>query len=138
MKKLLTPLKGFEDGHLKLICIELEKFENDQNVVDTRRSTETNDKNYLPTTLPGKSPLTEKHNYRRIINSGLCIIINQKYFRKEVLLLILIKNENKFFNFIFFSMKHDMEQRQTILPYLKHLKHLDSKSRYFTIWRDAK
>lgn len=81
-------MKKFEDGHLKIICIELEKFENNRHVVDNRGTLKTNDKSYLQSSPPEEPSLTESHHFRKIINSGLCIIINQIYFRKEVLLLI--------------------------------------------------
>lgn len=100
MKKLFKHLKKFEDGRLKIICIELEKFGNDLHVVDNRRTPETNDKNYLQSAPLEETSFTEIHHYRTI-NSGLCIIINQTYFRKEVLLLILFKDENIFYNILY-------------------------------------
>jgi len=92
MKKLLKHLKGFEDGDIKIICMELEKFENSLYVVDNHKTFVTNDENYLQSTS-SEEFLTEGHHYgRRIqsINSGLCIIINQMYFTKEVLLFIIL------------------------------------------------
>jgi len=86
MKKLLKHLKKFEDGHLKIIYIELEKFENNPHVVDNRGTLKTSDKNYLQSSPPEEPSLTECHHFRTI-NSGLCIIINQMYFGKEVLVL---------------------------------------------------
>lgn len=90
MKKLLKHLKEFENDHLKIICMELEKFENHLHVVDNRGTFGTNDKNYLQHSE--ESSVTERHYKKKIqsINSGLCIIINQINFGKEVLLLILI------------------------------------------------
>jgi len=101
MKKLLKHLKGFEDGDIKIICMELEKFENSLHVVDNHQTFVTNVENYLQST--SEESLTEGHHYRKriqSINSGLCIIINQMYFTKEVLLFVLISNE---IYFIFLS-----------------------------------
>ncbi|KAL0113490.1 hypothetical protein PUN28_012562 [Cardiocondyla obscurior] len=82
-KRLLKHLKEmFEDGHLKIICLELEELENNL-YVDNLRTVETNDKNYLQLSSPEKLSLSKKHIDKRIINNGLCIIINQKYFGKE-------------------------------------------------------
>ncbi|XP_029667598.1 caspase-8-like isoform X2 [Formica exsecta] len=83
MEKLLKHLKKFEN--LKIISIDLEKFENRLHVVDTHGNFGINDKNYLhPIFLEG-SFLAEKNNKKKIqpINNGLCIIINQIYFGKE-------------------------------------------------------
>jgi len=67
--------------------MDLERFENRSHVVDTRGNFGTNDKNcFHPISL--REPfLTEKNNNRKMqfINNGLCIIINQIYFEKEVL-----------------------------------------------------
>lgn len=47
---------------------------------------------------------------------------------------ILISAENIYvLYFYLFSMKHDLEQEQIVLIYLKHLKPLGSESRYFKI-----
>lgn len=85
MEKLLKHLKKFED--LKIISMDLEKFENRLHVVDTRGNFGTNDKNYLHPISLREPFLTEKNNNKKIqlINNGLCIIINQIYFEKEVL-----------------------------------------------------
>ncbi|XP_011860873.1 PREDICTED: caspase-8 [Vollenhovia emeryi] len=83
IKKLLKHLKEFKDGRLKIICIELEKFETNLHVVDNCGNFRTNDKNYLQSTSPEESTLTERHLCKKTINSGLCIIINQIHFRKE-------------------------------------------------------
>lgn len=91
-------MKKFKDGGLKIICIELEKFENDLHVVDNGGTLGINDKNYLQLIPPEEIFLTKKH-YRRTINNGLCIIINQMYFKKEV--LILFRDENIFYNILY-------------------------------------
>ncbi|XP_071637620.1 caspase-8 isoform X1 [Temnothorax longispinosus] len=88
MKKLLKHLKKFKDGRLKIICIELEKLENNLHVVDNCGTLgcmikSAYDKNYLQLTPPEVSSRTERHHYTRTINSGLCIIINQEHFQKE-------------------------------------------------------
>lgn len=87
MTKLLEHLKKFKDGRLKIIYIELEKFENDLHV-DNRGTLGINDKNYLQSIPLEKTSLIKKH-YRRTINNGLCIIINQIYFKKEVLMIFI-------------------------------------------------
>jgi len=105
MKKLLKHLKGFKDGDIKIICMELENFENNLHV-DNHKTFVTNDENYLQSTSSEES-LTEEHHYRKriqSINSGLCIIINQMYFTKEVLLFVLISNE---IYFIFLSFQYE-------------------------------
>ncbi|KAL6438785.1 hypothetical protein ACFW04_004643 [Cataglyphis niger] len=83
MEKLLKHLKKFED--LKIISIDLEKFENRLHVVDTHGNFGTNDKNYLHPIFLEQSFHAEKNNKKKIqpINNGLCIIINQIFFRKE-------------------------------------------------------
>lgn len=102
MKKLLKHLKEFKDGHLKIICMELEKFETHLHVVDNLGTFGTNDKNYLQHSE--ESSVTEKQHYKKkiqSINNGLCIIINQINFEKEVLLLIIInffKSEIKIYS----------------------------------------
>jgi len=101
MKKLLKHLKGFVDGDIKIICMELE-IENSLHIGDNHKTFLTSDENYLQSTF-SKGSFTEGHHYRKriqIINSGLCIIINQMYFTKEVLLFVLISNEI-FYIFIF-------------------------------------
>lgn len=89
-------MKKFEDGRLKIICIELETFENDLHV-DNRGILGINNKNYLQSIPLEETSLTERH-YKRTINNGLCIIINQICFRKEVLFLIIFRNKNRFYN----------------------------------------
>lgn len=88
MKKLLKHLKKFEDGHIKIICMEMEKFENGLHVVDNCKTFGTNNENYLQSTPSEESSFIKRHYRKKIqlINSGLCIIINQMYFMKEVLL----------------------------------------------------
>lgn len=78
-------MEKFED--LKIISFDLEKFENRLHVVDTCGNFETNDKNYLHSIFPKGPFITEENNKKKIqpINNGLCIIINQMYFEKEVL-----------------------------------------------------
>jgi len=91
MKKLLKHLKKFEDGHIKIICMELEKFENGLQIVDNCQTFGTKDENYLQSTSSEELSLIKRHHYRKniqLINSGLCIIINQMYFMKEVIILI--------------------------------------------------
>lgn len=85
MEKLLKHLKKFED--LKIISIDLKRFENRLHVVDTHGNFGTNDKNNLHPIFLEQSFHAEKNNKKKIqlINNGLCIIINQIYFRKEVL-----------------------------------------------------
>ncbi|XP_011706228.1 PREDICTED: caspase-8 [Wasmannia auropunctata] len=83
IKKLLKHLKEFNNGHLKIICMELEQFEN---VVDNCGTFGTSNENYLKSTSSAESSLIKEHHYRKkiqSINSGLCIIINQMYFEKE-------------------------------------------------------
>lgn len=84
MEKLLKHLKKFED--LKIISMDLERFENRLHVVDTRGNFGTNE-NYLHPISLREPFLTEKSNNKKmqLINNGLCIIINQIYFEKEVL-----------------------------------------------------
>lgn len=70
--------------------MDLEKFENRSNVVDTRGNFKTNDKNCLHPISPREPFFTEKNiNKMQSINNGLCIIINQIYFEKEVLYYLL-------------------------------------------------
>lgn len=76
--------KEFEDS--KIICLDLKKFENSLNVVDTHGSFETNDKNLQLMSLEEQS-LTEGHCEKKLINNGLCVIINQMYFEKEVMMI---------------------------------------------------
>ncbi|XP_018308620.1 caspase-8 [Mycetomoellerius zeteki] len=85
MKKLLKHLKKFEDGHIKIICMEMEKFENGLHVVDNCKTFGTNNENYLQSTPSEESSFIKRHYRKKIqlINSGLCIIINQMYFMKE-------------------------------------------------------
>ncbi|XP_025995453.2 caspase-8 isoform X2 [Solenopsis invicta] len=82
MKNLLKHLETFEDGHLRIICMDLQKFENSLHVSDNRKTIGTNDKNYL--TSPEELSFIERYCHgKKIINSGLCIIINQINFKKE-------------------------------------------------------
>ncbi|XP_036141431.1 caspase-8 isoform X3 [Monomorium pharaonis] len=84
MKNLLKHLQTLKNGYLRIICMDLEKFENSLHVVDNRRTCGTNNENYLQSTLPEELSHIERHYYgKKIINSGLCIIINQMNFRKE-------------------------------------------------------
>jgi len=84
LERLLKHLKRFDD--LRMICLDLENFENHLHIVDTHEIFDINNKNSQSILLE-ESSFTERHHYRkniRSINNGLCIIINQIYFREEV------------------------------------------------------
>jgi len=84
LERLLKHLKRFDD--LKMICQDLENFENHLHIVDTHEIFDINNKNSQSILLEEPS-FTERHHYRkniRSINNGLCIIINQIYFKEEV------------------------------------------------------
>lgn len=83
-------MRKFEN--LKIICIDLENFENHQNVVDTHGTFGINDRSYLQLISLEETSFAERQFYMtkiRPINSGLCIIINQMYFGEEVSALII-------------------------------------------------
>lgn len=65
--------------------MEMEKFENGLHVVDNCKTFGTNNENYLQSTPSEESSFIKRHYRKKIqlINSGLCIIINQMYFMKE-------------------------------------------------------
>ncbi|KAL6256107.1 hypothetical protein P5V15_012231 [Pogonomyrmex californicus] len=84
--KLLRHLEECEDSSLKIICMDLEKFNNCLHVVDNYRIFGTSDRNYQQSIPFEESSLTGNHCYKKriqSINNGLCIIINQMYFEKE-------------------------------------------------------
>jgi hypothetical protein len=79
MKNLLKHLEKFEDS--KIICLNLKTFENSLNVVDTHGTLGTSDKNNPQSISLEEQSFTEGHSYceKKIINNGLCVIINQMY-----------------------------------------------------------
>lgn len=88
MKNLLKHLKSMDD--LKIICMDLEKCENHFYVVNINDPLVIHDKNLQPTSAI-REYFTQHHCYRkriRHINNGVCIIINQTYFGKEVFIVV--------------------------------------------------
>jgi len=86
----LKHLKRFDD--LRMICLDLEDFENHLRIVDTHEIFDINNTNSQSSLLQEPS-FTERHHYRkniRSINNGLCIIINEIYFREEVMSVLSI------------------------------------------------
>lgn len=106
METLLKHLRKF--GEIKLICLDLENFRDPSHVVDTHKTFNTNQKNYQSLSSFEESSDTEIQYTKRVrpINGGLCVIINQIHFRKEVLCVICIKylesQRRKLYYFTFF------------------------------------
>ncbi|KAK9303168.1 hypothetical protein QLX08_005109 [Tetragonisca angustula] len=76
LKNLLKHLKTLED--LELICEDLKKRENHQNVLDTQHSLNTS--HIRESFMEESSILSVEENDIRKLNSGLCIIISQMFF----------------------------------------------------------
>ena len=73
---MLKHLKTLED--LELICEDLKKRENHQNVLDTQHSLNTS--HIRESFMEESSILSVEENDIRKLNSGLCIIISQMFF----------------------------------------------------------
>lgn len=79
-KNLLKHLKTFED--LEIICEDLKKRENHQNVLDTQQSINTS--HVRMSFMEESSVLSDvEENDIRKLNSGLCIIISQMFFEDQ-------------------------------------------------------
>lgn len=80
LKNLLKHLKTFEN--LELICEDLNKRENHQNVLDTQQS--LNISHVRESFMEESSTLLDvEENDIRKLNSGLCIIISQMFFEDQ-------------------------------------------------------